>query len=207
MKNINWKIILWIAVGLIAIYLIYRIMFKKQRLVNLAKQELNFFAGRNEQDPAVASRLADYWNKGAGWNWISVNNVDTVDNEQPWSSAGLSYVVKKVFPEWPAASSHSKYTLWAKERRANGQGSMIAYKPDEYAPVPGDIIVKRRGSFKGTLESLYPGATSHGDIVISNSNGKVRAIGFNLGNTVKEVEYPAPNGFLTASDHFAVIKM
>lgn len=182
-------------------------MFRRDRLVNLAKSELAWWNGRKETDPAVAKRLVKMWQQGAGWGWVTMANIHQVDNEYPWSSAGLSYLVRKVYTMWPKAASHSEYTIWARERRKAGEQSMIALNPDEYRPVPGDIIVKHRGSFNGTLDQLYNGATSHGDIVISNSGGQVKAIGFNLGDTVKEVSYSAPNGYLTNGQHFAVIKM
>ena len=207
MKKINLKVVGILVVIFIVIVIIYRVMCKKQRLVQKAKDELNWWAGRSEKDTSTHERLVDYWQKGASFSWINASNILKYDDEYAWSAAGICYVTRKVYSSFPAVSTHAKYTLWAKERKDSGLLSMIAYKPNEYAPVPGDIIVKRRGKFRGDLDTLTPTSTSHGDIVVYNDGNTIRAIGFNLGNTVKEVSYSASNGFLATSNHFAVIKM
>lgn len=178
-----------------------------KRLVKYAKDELKYWKGQKETSTSVAEKLVDYWRLGAGWGWVTNNNIQEYDNEYPWSAAGLSYIVRKVYPWFPQSAAHSKYTLWAKQRREAGENKAIAYKPDEYTAKAGDIILKTRGSFNGDLNSLYEGATSHGDIVVENNGSSVKAIGWNLGNTVKEVSYPATNGTINDPKHFAIIKM
>lgn len=200
------KLILILLI-LISLFIIIYYFMQCNKMVRLAKQELNYWNGRKETDPSVHSRLTEYWREGAGWDWVKESNITNYDNEYAWSAAGISYVARKVYPIFPQAASHSKYTLWAKLRREAGEKKIIAFKPDEYKPKPGDIVLKTRASFTGNLDTLYQGATTHGDIVTEVGDTYVKAIGFNLSNTVKEVTMQAQNGRITDPKHFAVIKM
>lgn len=202
------KLILIILIAISLIIIIYTLMNSpRKKIVRLAKEEAQIWNGKLETDPEMRTHLLKYWRDGAGWNWVNNTNIQEYDNEYPWSSSGLSYIVRKAHPIFPKSSSHSKYTLWAKARKEAGAKNIIAHKPTEYISKPGDIILKTRGAYSGDLDSLYEGATTHGDIVIENNNSFVKAIGFNLGNTVKEIIYPAQNGRITDPRHFAVIQM
>lgn len=206
MKELDRKtviVIVAVAALVIVLYIIYR-MTRKALLVQRAKAELEKWRGKVETDPTMHDELVKYW-EAAGFSWITPDNIQSYDNEYAWSAAFISYCVRKFYPGFPASAAHAKYTVFARERRKFNLQSMVAFEPSERKPRPGDIIVRGRG-YSGDLASLYPTAKTHGDIVISNNGSEIRAIGGNIGHTVKEVSFPASNGYLT-TDHFAVIKM
>lgn len=180
---------------------------KRKKIVSLANSQLAYFSGKLETDKSIHDRLLAYWREGANWTWINENNIHTIDNEQPWSSAGLCYVMSRFVADWPKTASHSNYVIKGRSNRANNIKGIKSYKPHEYAPKVGDVVVQSRGSWYGTLDTLYSGATTHGDIVIQNTGDKIVCIGFNLSNTVKKVEYEATNGFINTSRHFAVVSI
>lgn len=179
---------------------------RKQLVVSKAKDELAKWNGKKEINSSMYPTLVDYW-KSAGYDWINAKNIAQYSKEYPWSSAFISYVMRSQYSEFPKSPSHSKYTIWARDRRKTGQTKFIAYKPNEYKPEPGDIIVQKRGSFNGNLSTLYQGATTHGDIVVSNTGGQITAIGGNVSDTVTKSTYNAQNGYLTGANFIAVIKV
>ncbi len=200
-----------LAAAIIAIltaqYLLKRFFsMDKKLVVAKAEKELLTWRDKKETDPSVQDILVQYWNEGAGWHWVNKSNIKQFDNEQPWSAAFVSFVVRQEFWDFPKSASHSKYVVWARERRKNGDTERIAYEISEYKPEPGDIVIKRRG-YTGNLTNLYIGATTHGDIVTKNTGDYIEVIGGNVSDTVKKTIVPAKNGYINHNDWFAVIKM
>ncbi len=193
-----------IAVILLSV-LLYFFVFRRYVAVLNARKEKMYWQGRKENNPSVHPRLQRYWNEGAGWWHVSPGNISNVASSQAWSAAGLSYVMRKTHRNFPKSSSHWQYVKWAIDRRRKGKRIGAAYFPHEKRPRPGDIIVAGREGHNPTLSNFIPGP-SHGDIVVSNTGKTVKAIGFNLSDTVKKVSFPARNGYLQ-SNHFAVIRM
>lgn len=179
---------------------------RKKLVVSKAESELSKWNGKKETNATMYPTLVDYW-KSAGYSWINNSNIAQYATQYPWSSAFISFVMRSQYSDFPKSPSHSQYTLWAKSNRQQGATKFVAYKPNEYKPEPGDIIVQRRGNFTGNLDNLYQGATTHGDIVVSNDGNKIVAIGGNLGDTVTKVSYNAVNGYLNTANHIAVIKV
>lgn len=172
-----------------------------------ARNLVELIGGRKETNPEIKHIIADIWKLGAGWNNVNESNVHNYDNEYPWSAAGLCYVMRKTHKDFPKCASHSQYVIEARERRKQGHTTFIAFEPHEYQPKAGDIIVKRRSNFTGNLQNIYLGAKTHGDIVLANNGNEIEYAGFNLGDTAKIGTKSAFNGYLTNSNHFAVIKM
>ncbi|WP_165851430.1 DUF2272 domain-containing protein [Brumimicrobium aurantiacum] len=179
---------------------------RKRNLVTSAKNELIFWGGRNENETAVHSRLVDYWQKGAGWDWITLDNIEEFDSKYAWSAAFISYIARKDYFNFPASATHANYTVWARERANQGHTAQIAVETHSYKPRPGDIVIKKRG-YTGDLAGLYPTAKTHGDIVVENNGNYITVIGGNISNSVTETIIPATNGFINHSDWIAVIKM
>ena len=179
---------------------------RKKFVVAKAETEMLAWTNIKETDVSAHPILVEYWQEGAGWTWINADNIAESATKYAWSAAFISYVMRSEYSNFPKSASHSKYVIWARDRRTAGQTSQIAYEIDEYKPVPGDIVIKKRG-YNGDLAGLYEGAKTHGDIVIENNGDYLTVIGGNLSNTVRETIVPATNGYIDNSDWFAVIKM
>lgn len=178
----------------------------KKEIAIKAENEFLAWNGRKETDPFVLPMLLEYWQKGAGWKWVTKENIKEVASKYAWSAAFVAYIMRLEYSYFPLASTHAKYTVDARERRENGEKKFIAYEINEYKPEVGDIVVKKRG-YKGNLKNLISTDTTHGDIVTKVNNGNIEVIGGNVSNTIKKTVIPTINGFITDSNFIAVIKM
>ena len=194
------------GVGLF-IYLHYNAF--KRKLVRLAKTELLRWSNLSERSIDASKHLIQYW-KSVGMNF-SADQMQSasVQSSYPWSSAFISWLFQKAGAKrkFPYSSAHSGYFQVAKEQRDNPHAPLRGFRIDEYSPQIGDLIVYSRQSGKG-YDSLgfFP---SHGELVVEKGKGYVKAIGGNVGNSVKISKYSTDSkGFLTTreKDFFMVIQ-
>jgi|SRR5690554_503434 len=195
-----------ITVAIIVAIFIFSKMKDKKNIALDAQKEVDHWLNLTEHNPESHSRLVEYWQDGAGWDWIKDSNISAFASKYAWSAAFISYVVKKTFSEFPSSATHANYTVWARDRRNAGETKMIAYNTNEYKPTVGDILIKKRG-YNGNLEDLYKTAKTHGDIVIENNGNYLTVVGGNVSNTVKKTIVPLENGYITNNNWFAIIKM
>src|SRR5690554_29294 len=200
------RYIIFLLLLIIAVVFIYQRIMRKKFVVAKAKNELETWRGLTEKDKETHSMLVEYWQKGAGFNWITSENIDHYSTAYAWSAAFICFIMRLEYSYFPQTSTHAAYTVAARERRKAGHSSFIAYEPNEYKPQPGDIVIKKRG-YKGDLAGLYDTATTHGDIVIENNGDYLTVIGGNVSNSVRESIVPAKNGIINHSNWIAVIKM
>jgi len=109
------------------------------------------------------------------------NNSPTRD---PWSAAFISYVMKQSGIDFPANCAHINYFRTIKNNPGECQTHSISEKANIKS---GDVICKCRGA-NCTIDynNLPSGfAPSHCDIVISKDGNSVKAIGGNVGDSVK----------------------
>ena len=179
---------------------------KKRFTVAKARNELEAWKNLNEQDSKAQEMLVEYWQDGAGWEWITNKNISDFAAKYAWSAAFVAFIMRLQYPVFPKSATHANYTVTARERAKEGKKTFIAFEPKNYKPKAGDIAVKRRG-YTGTLEGLKTTDKTHGDIVSEVNNGYITVIGGNVSNTVKESIIPTENGYITNKKWFAIIKM
>ena len=172
----------------------------------VAERELLRWQGLTEHDPAAAPILAQYW-ASVGQN--------VSDPDVPWSAAFISYTVKS--SETPDAltpsGAHIYYARQAYLDRGV-PGRYGAYRPEEVAVEPGDIVVRRRAgdsfSFSDLQQSGAGMIKTHGDIVTEVGPTTAQAIGGNMGgigvSTVKERSIPHNGGVVTDPAVVAVLR-
>ena len=120
------------AVVMTAFIILYRKMrltaFKKRMIYNANREwELwgkpirevsgSFEGGATECTPIYKERVGEYWRKGTN------RNIDGCDQGTPWSSAFISFIMKKsgAGNEFVYSSSHSKYIRDAISNTKSGQ--------------------------------------------------------------------------------------
>lgn len=181
----------------------------KRKLVRLAKAELSRWSNLSERSVAISDTLIKYW-QSVGMDFTpSQMQSASVQSSYPWSSAFISYLFRKAGAKnkFPYSSAHSGYFQVAKEQRNNPRAPLRGFRIDEYKPNVGDLIVYSRQQGKGYDSSgFFP---SHGEVVVEKGKGYVKAIGGNVGNSVKLSKYSTDvNGYLTRQqkDFFMVIQ-
>jgi hypothetical protein len=80
--------------------------------------------------------------------------------------------------------------------------------PVDYAPKPGDIICRGRGSTRKITDfrSLPDDAELHCDIVVTNANGKLESIGGNVRQSVSLSEHEVDAAGKLGAPWFVVIQ-
>lgn len=152
-----------------------------QNAANKAKQELNAWGDKKENDDSVKAKLSAYWEKlGSKYN-------NAIKENLPWSAAFISFVMGN-----QGIFNSAAHIDW--KNKAENNTKAINKEPEKYIgkyfnillpletgvnPTVGDIVWKPRGSDPNQ---------SHSDIVV----GPGKAIGGNLSNTVKEVKIDHP---------------
>ncbi len=180
-------------------------------LRNFALQEYEAWnkGSIKENDKSVSDRIAKYWKEGAGiTNWSTQKMQD-----EAWSSAFISYIVKKSGggDDWKYSPSHSTYiTDTIKNRLENNSNPFKGYKPEEVKLQVGDIVGKpRQGGVTYNSKGPYK---SHTDIVVDIKNGIAETIGGNVGNSVAMTKIPLTsdgridNSKVNGYKYFVVIK-
>lgn len=193
----------------IGVFLYFHFNSFKKRIVSIARFELGKWNALTELSHNASQLLIKYW-QSVGINFsVSQMQNPNVQSNYPWSSAFISWLFYKAGAKgkFPYASAHSGYFLKAKQWRNNPNAPLRGFRITEYAPKVGDLIVYSRQSGKGYDSSgFFP---SHGELVIETGKGFVKAIGGNVGNSVKLSKYSTDNkGFLTQKEQsfFMVIQ-
>ncbi len=143
-----------------------------------------------EREPGLWQRVGEYWWLGmnadspeAGWtgrtDGTGVVFPADDDSAYAWSAAFVSYVMRiaGAGPRFPYAEAHSTYIDLAKQQKL-GQISgwlVVAERPTEYAPRPGDLICTGREANRTlTYDDLPAGHfPSHCDIVVGAAAGQI----------------------------------
>jgi hypothetical protein len=155
---------------------------------------------------------------GEMWAAIGID-LDGRDTDQPWSSAFISFVVRKAISAAPRyasfrfAAAHSRYVFDAIRRReaADTSAPFWGFAISERKPAVGDIVVKPRAGSGMTFARARTTDSykSHGDIVIGidSANFRLITIGGNVGNSCDITIYPLGAGdrLTAASGIFAIL--
>lgn len=165
-----------------------------------------FDSGSTECTPIYEERVGEYWKKGTG------KNLDGCDRSTPWSSAFISFVMKKsgAGDDFVYSSAHNKYIRpFIQNRKQNNKSPFKAYKLSEKSVQVGDLICySRQSNVNYDTTSSYK---SHCDIVVDVNKFKKTAevIGGNVSDGVtKRIVNLNSQGNLTdtSQDWFTIIK-
>ncbi len=171
-----------------------------------------------EREPGLWQRVGEYWWLGmesgsneAGWTG-KTDGQGTVfpaneDGDYAWSAAFISYVMRiaGAGTHFPYSEAHSTYIDLAKEQRL-GKASgwlVMAARPSEYAPAPGDLICTGRADGRNlTYDDLPAGHfPAHCDIVVGTAPGQIQVVGGNVDDAVTLKHVPVtPDGRLAGPD-------
>jgi len=181
----------------------------KRKLIRIALNEASKWKSIKETSSQASSILLSYWESvGRNFSASQMQN-ESVQQNNPWSSAFISYLFHKAGAKdkFPYSSAHSGYFQYAKSKRNSKNASLRGFRISEYKPQIGDIVVYSRESGKG-YDSIghFP---SHGEVVIEKTKNTIKAIGGNVSNKVKISTYSLDeNGFLTQKEQsfFMVIQ-
>lgn len=216
MSKDNKKILLWggaILIALASAIVIYRLSVRKfiaktpfrRRSVKNALEEYKLWGEGNkkENDPSMYSTIKKYWDS-LGWNesqW-SPSGV-------PWSSAFISYIMKKSKAdedEFKFASSHSQYIIKAIKNRKEKAKGFKGYKINEKKVELGDLVCYARQD--GVTYDTTGSYNSHCDLVVEIDGDNAYAIGGNVSDSVTKSKIPlTSDGFAKAGNRrFVVIK-
>jgi hypothetical protein len=196
--------------------------FSRQAVVAVALREWRLF-GQNVADPEADAervikpereeglwqRVGEYWwlglNAGAPESgWTGKHDGDghvfpaDQDGDYAWSAAFISYVMRIAGAgrRFPYAADHAVYINDAKRMKLGQKGDwlVVAERPQDYAPLPGDLICFGRGTARGLryddlpTSRLFP---SHCDIVVDTSvPGRIAVIGGNVEDSVTMNDVP-----------------
>ena len=199
-----------ITYGLIAVAVVIVVYFsvkyiKKQGIksaVTYAKQIYSQFSGVIETDARLNSFLYKIW-RHVGWGdtWAK----KAIAERTAWSAAFISYLYRN-YSDFPKSASHSNYIVTARNNSKNNTGNFRLRRIDQYKPQEGDIVCMNRGGNNFTYDTIYAGAISHCDTVISVSSSRIVTIGGNVSNQIKKNTVLTRNGYLYGSGFFAIIE-
>jgi hypothetical protein len=180
-------------------------------LQNYALEEFKNWGNgtKKENDKSMQDTIAKYWKEGAGiTNWSTQRMQD-----EAWSSAFISYIVKKSGggKDFKYSPSHSTYINDSiKNRLQNNSNPFKGYKPEEVKLEIGDIVGKPRQS--GITYNSKGPYKSHTDIVVAIKNGIAEMVGGNVANSVSMTKVPLTsdgkidNSKVSGYKYFVVIK-
>jgi hypothetical protein len=186
-----------------------------------------------ERAPGHWERIGEYWWLGqyadrpeSAWTGMHNASGEVFDERSAdyfaWSAAFISYVMRTAGAgaRFPYSPSHSTYINVAKEMTLGRTSGWVvaAEPPDEYAPMPGDLICYSREIHKITYAKLpRPWFAAHCDIVIARDGAQVSVIGGNVDHTVTMKHVPVttygllanPGGYVLDSRYpwFVVLKI
>lgn len=205
----NEKVKAWAILGgvsLLTISLIYLFSKPKQKLspfkknlVKLANKEFDKWNKNGvkikEGSKDTIQDLRNYWEKGAG-----IKQNDKYYVEQAWSSAFISYLMRKAGAgnDFKYAQSHSQYIAEAvKNRKENNSKKFKGYKPNETDVKVGDLVCYPRQS--GISYNSGAGYMSHCDLIINIVGNKAVGIGGNVSDSVTKNYYILKDGKIDKS--------
>jgi hypothetical protein len=206
----NDKMKLWTILGSVSlltvsfIYIFSRPKKQKQqsgfkkKLVNLANEEHNAWNKNGtvkEGNQDTIQRLRNYWEVGSG-----IKQDDNYYINQPWSSAFISYLMRKAGAgdDFKYSQSHSQYIAQAvKNRKENNSKKFKAYKPNEVKVQVGDLVCYPRQS--GVGYDSKAGYKSHCDLITSVQGNIAVGIGGNVSDSVTKNNYALKDGKIDKS--------
>lgn len=205
-------------VGLTLLTLLVRKLLVKYRVVSIAKKEWEGWGmptiqkdgtqtrkGGFEADSGFSERVNKYWREGTGQNYTGA------DRDVAWSSAFISYLMKKAGAgnKFVYSPSHSKYITDSIANRKQGRlkEAFVGYKVNEVAPEVGDLVCYSRQS--GVTYDTTGSYKSHCDLVVAKRPNEIEVIGGNVNQSVaKKILAIDSKGMLKDNkyDWFSVIK-
>ena len=152
-------------------------------------------ADSRERDEGLWQRVGEYWWLGLDYGapdgaWTGIHDANGVefprgrDGEFAWSAAFISYVMRMAGAgrRFPYAPSPSDYINAA---RTQPGLAVSAQPPEQYAPLPGDLVCMWRSNTPIRFADLPAGHfPSHCDIVVARNAGTLDVIGGNVDNAV-----------------------
>ena len=171
-----------------------------------------------EREPGLWQQVGIYWwlgmNAGtrfARWTGKHDENGDVFpadkDGDFAWSAAFISFVMRMAGagPAFPYAPDHAFYVDagWHADRAPDPRYAVRTERPEDYAPVPGDLICFGTGwarslTYRDLPVPFFPG---HCDIVTKSEPGTLTVIGGNVDDAVTMKHVPTtPMGFLATPD-------
>ena len=216
MSKDNKKILLWggaILIALASAIVIYRLSVRKfiaktpfrRRSVKNALEEYKLWGEgkKKETESSMYATIKKYWDS-IGWNESQWSPSGTA-----WSSAFISYLMKKSKAnedEFKFASSHSQYITKAIANRKNNAKGFKGYKIDEKKVELGDLVCYARQY--GVTYDTTGSYNSHCDLVVEIDGDNAYAVGGNVSNSVTKSKIPlTSDGYAEAGNRrFVVIK-
>jgi hypothetical protein len=181
----------------------------RKKIVQLANKEYQRWQrGRiKEGDPRIRKVLEDYWQSGVKW----LPDDPAWWSNFAWSAAFISWIMRKAGAgsDFKYSAAHAVYTTEAKKNRlAGNQNPFKAYRVNEAAPRPGDLVCKSRDGSGATYDNIRQGMKTHCDIVTEVQPGRLTTIGGNVRDSVYRTDVNTDaNGRITEPGYFAVIKI
>jgi hypothetical protein len=158
--------------------------FGKQRIYWEDGAEVIRPVGLWEDDKLGSERVAQYWRVLDPDSELTGMNC-----AEPWSAAFISWVMIRagVDPrQFTRSAAHRDYLRTIIAHADDPDFKFRPRAPADYAPKPGDIICRGRGSTREITDfhALPEGAELHCDIVVANADGKLESIGGNVRQSV-----------------------
>jgi hypothetical protein len=172
-----------------------------------------------ERQQGLWQRIGEYWwlamNAGAPESaWTGKHDAKGAvfpasdDGTYAWSAAFVSYVMRiaGAGARFPYSASHSEYIDIAKEMKLSRTSGywIVAERPEEYAPQPGDLICLGRGGahdlhYDDLPAGHFPG---HCDVVVDTAvPGQIAVVGGNVDDAVTMKHVPVtPDGKLATPE-------
>ncbi len=149
-----------------------------------------------------------------GEMWASIGlDLDGRDDDIPWSAAAISFMVRQAGPGYARfrfAPAHARFIHDSIRRREaeDTDTPFWGFRLHERRPELGDLVCRgRTDGVSYDLARAQEFFKSHTDIVVKVADGKVLAIGGNVGNSVAITSYRLnPLGFLLETNRvFALL--
>jgi Uncharacterized protein conserved in bacteria (DUF2272) len=159
-----------------------------------------------EDDRLGSERVAEYWRV-----LDPESELSGKDCADPWSAAFISWVMIRsgVDPrQFTRSAAHRDYVRTIVAHADDPAFKFTPRAPADYAPRPGDIICRGRGSTREITDfhALPAGAELHCDIVVANANGKLESIGGNVRQSVSLSEREVDAAGKLGTPWFVVIE-
>jgi hypothetical protein len=159
-----------------------------------------------EDDKLGSERVAEYWRV-----LDPDSDLTGKDCADPWSAAFISWVMIRggVDPrQFTRSAAHRDYLKTIIAHAGDPGFKFRPRSPADYAPRPGDIICRGRGSTREITDfHALPGdAELHCDIVVTNANGKLESIGGNVRQSVSLSEREVDAAGKLSAPWFVVVE-
>lgn len=195
--------------------------FSRAAVVAIALREWRLFGqpvsdGTPHDESYKAERAIGLWQRVGEYWWLGLNRdapevawtgkhdgaghafPPEIDGDYAWSAAFISYVfrIAGAGAAFPYSADHAVYMNAAKRMTmgAAHEWLVTAERPEEYAPVLGDLICHGRGGSASLRFDDLPTAglfPAHCDIVVDRpAPGTISVIGGNIGDAVSMRHVP-----------------